>query len=67
MASSSVYQRMIEHLRLPGNVEVNVFAGDQDSVFKHSTCRAKVSAREHFARTPDTRHAGGHPLNARKG
>jgi len=45
MASSSGYQRMIEHLRLPGNVEVNVFAGDQDSVFKHSTkkYRALVS------------------------
>jgi hypothetical protein len=32
-----------------------------------ATCRAKVSAREHFARTPNTGHAGGHPLNARKG
>src|SRR5262249_22528251 len=37
VAPSSAYQQMIEHLQLPGNVDVNVFVGDRDSVIRHAT------------------------------
>ena len=45
MASSSRYQRMIDHLQLPSTVEVNVFAGDQDTVFTHSTKKYRALVR----------------------
>src|SRR5258706_325608 len=53
------------------NERVNRLTGNDErtpeSPVLAATCRAKVSAREHFARTPNTRDSGGLPLNARKG
>jgi hypothetical protein len=37
MASVSRFQGVIDRLELPSNVKVNIFVGDKDEVFKHST------------------------------
>jgi alpha-beta hydrolase superfamily lysophospholipase len=37
MASVSKFQGVIDRLELPTNVKVNIFVGDKDEVFKHST------------------------------
>jgi len=37
MASVSKFQGVINRLELPSNVKVNIFVGDKDEVFKHST------------------------------
>jgi pimeloyl-ACP methyl ester carboxylesterase len=42
VASWSAYQRMIDHVRLPDNVRVHVFAGAQDAVFSYSTPKYRV-------------------------
>jgi pimeloyl-ACP methyl ester carboxylesterase len=45
VASRYGYQRMIERVELPANVEVNVFAGGKDEVFKHSTPQYRAVVR----------------------
>jgi hypothetical protein len=37
IASVSRFQGVIDRLELPSNVKVNIFVGDKDDVFKHST------------------------------
>jgi pimeloyl-ACP methyl ester carboxylesterase len=37
IASVSKFQRVIDRLELPPNVKVNIFVGDKDEVFTHST------------------------------
>jgi pimeloyl-ACP methyl ester carboxylesterase len=37
IASVSQFQKVIDRLELPSNVTVNIFVGDKDDVFKHST------------------------------
>lgn len=37
IASVSKFQGVIDRLELPSNVKVNIFVGDKDDVFKHST------------------------------
>jgi hypothetical protein len=37
IASVSKFQGVIDRLELPPNVKVNIFVGDEDDVFKHST------------------------------
>lgn len=37
IAPASKFQAVIDRLELPSNVTVNVFVGDKDNVFKHST------------------------------
>jgi hypothetical protein len=39
MAPASAYQRMIDGLRLPDNVEVHAYVGGRDTVFEHATPR----------------------------
>jgi alpha-beta hydrolase superfamily lysophospholipase len=39
ISPSSRFQKVIDRLRLPDNVKVNIFVGGQDSVFNYSTTR----------------------------
>jgi hypothetical protein len=59
MAPASRYQRMIDTLRLPGNVEVNAFVGGRDTVFEHATVRYRdlvTGLRATLTVFPDATH-----------
>ena len=45
LGSTSGYQKMIERVQVPGNVEVKVFAGGKDRVFAYDTDRYRALVR----------------------